>query len=58
MFLDGADLSGANLTRANLTGANLTRANLTTAFLIETISNEATQWPEGFDLEAAGVIFE
>ena len=51
--LVGANLCGADLTRANLRGANLTRAHLEGAS-----ADEDTIWPDGFDPEAAGVIFE
>jgi uncharacterized protein YjbI with pentapeptide repeats len=51
--LSGADLSGANLKGAKLSGANLEGANLTGAKAIE-----ATTWPDGFDPEAAGVVFD
>ena len=44
--------------RVNLTGANLTGANLGWANLDGAIADQDTQWPEGFDPEAAGVIFE
>ena len=44
---------GANLAKADLNGANLTKADLSRAK-----ANEDTTWPEGFDPEAAGVIFE
>ena len=44
---------GANLVGADLEGANLTKANLKGAF-----ADLDTSWPEGFDPEAAGVIFE
>ena len=49
----GTNLGGANLTVAFLVGANLEGANLYRAK-----ANEDTTWPEGFDPEAAGVIFE
>ena len=47
-----ADLSDANLTRANFMDANLAGANLAGA-----TANENTIWPDGFDPEAAGVVF-
>ena len=49
---EGANLSGANLEGANLWWADLTGADLTNALADETI------WPEGFDPQAAGVVFE
>jgi uncharacterized protein YjbI with pentapeptide repeats len=49
---------GANLGGANLTGADLYRANLTGADLSGAMAQEGITWPEGFDPEAAGVIFD
>ena len=46
-------LERANLERADLSGANLTGADLGGAK-----ANQDTTWPEGFDPEAAGVIFK
>ena len=46
--LTGVDLRGANLEGADLRGANLKGAG----------ASEDTIWPEGFDPETAGVIFE
>ena len=43
-----ADLSGAGLSGADLSGTDLSG----------TTADEITIWPEGFDPEAAGVIFE
>ena len=57
-WLLGANLAGAHLLGANLTGANLSGANLNEACLEEARADQQTQWPEGFDPEAAGVIFE
>ena len=56
--LEGADLKGANLEGANLEGANLWRANLFKANLSGAIADQDTQWPDGFDPVAAGVIIE
>ena len=61
--LSGANLSRARLTRADLTGANLRGANLTGATLRGAnlkgaVADTDTQWPEGFNPVAAGVIFE
>jgi len=61
--LEGADLSGANLNEANLyeadlNGSDLGGALLSGANLIGARANKNTTWPEGFDPEAAGVIFE
>ncbi|WP_164019885.1 NACHT domain-containing protein [Pyxidicoccus trucidator] len=47
----GADLAGASLTGANLTGAVLERALLRGAFY-----DSNTQWPDGFDPDAAGAL--
>ncbi|MAG03185.1 MAG: hypothetical protein CL406_01020 [Acidimicrobiaceae bacterium] len=47
----------ANLWQANLWQANLGRADLQGADLYETKADEDTIWPDGFDPEAAGVIF-
>ena len=57
-----ADLTGANLEGADLRGANLTGADLSRADLVRTVLNGATaspltRWPDGFNPEAAGVIF-
>lgn len=46
-----ADLSEASLGWANLSGADLSHANLSKARY-----NNQTQWPEGFSLQAHGVI--
>ena len=51
--LEGADLSGADLEGANLGGAKLKGANLEGAE-----ADHYTLWPEGFDPEAAGVVFD
>jgi hypothetical protein len=47
------NLSGANLSGADLEGANLVGADLGGA-----IADAETEWPEGFDPVAAGVIFD
>ncbi len=44
------DLSGADFKGANLVGANLDRADLG-----QTVADEDTRWPEGFNPVAAGV---
>lgn len=65
--LSGADLSGANLSRTNLLGANLSRANLSNAnlqeadyldyaYLKDTVYNNATQFPQDFSPEVAGMV--
>jgi uncharacterized protein YjbI with pentapeptide repeats len=53
-----ADLTGANLENAYLEEADLSGADLTGADLRQAEANQDTIWPEGFDPEAAGVIFE
>ncbi len=55
---DGAVFKKTNLSIANLTGANLSGANLNEAWLQKAVASQHTQWPEGFDPVAAGVIFE
>ena len=61
--LEGADLSGANLNEANLyeadlNGSDLGGALLSGANLIGARADKNTTWPDGFDPESAGVIFE
>ena len=65
--LTGAGLSGAELPRKNLIRAELPRKNLIRADLRGCLdevnlegaaADERIVWPEGFDPEAAGVIFE
>jgi uncharacterized protein YjbI with pentapeptide repeats len=56
--LSGANLADANLIEVNLSGANLSGANLSRAYLEGAKADVDTVWPEGFDPEAAGVIFE
>jgi len=67
--LDHAYLVGANLDGADLTGASLCEAVLTEASLRNTILTgakytkkqgiwAATEWPKGFDPEAAGAIVD
>ncbi len=62
-----ANLTGAELKEADLPRKNLIRADLRGADLRECLdevnlegaaADERTVWPEGFDPEAAGVIFE
>ncbi len=43
---------------ANLRGANLYQANLEIANLQGAFADNETVWPDEFDPEAAGVIFE
>jgi hypothetical protein len=57
--LAGADLSGAvlrdaRLDRADLRGARLARADLAGAALTGAYCDEHTEWPAGFDWQAAG----
>ena len=54
--LQFADLRGANLHGANLHGANLEKAKLHRANLSGAKYTANTQWPEGFDPEAAGAV--
>ena len=56
--LSGADLNEANLYEADLSGADLGGALLSGVNLIGARANKNTTWPEGFDPEGAGVIFE
>ena len=56
--LSRARLTRADLARANLRGANLKGANLRGANLKGAVADTDTQWPEGFNPVAAGVIFE
>ena len=56
--LEGANLEGANLEGADLYGADLYGANLEGAIFGWAIADQDTQWPEGFDPVAAGVVFE
>jgi uncharacterized protein YjbI with pentapeptide repeats len=51
-----ADLTEAVLTEADLTGTNLTKANLAGAMLTRAIYTSNTQWPTGFDPQAAGAL--
>lgn len=68
--LTGADLEGANLRLAHLVEARLTQANmrwchlagaklkeadLTDTHLKGAVADASTQWPDGFDVEAAGI---
>ena len=57
--MDGVEVNGytiepgADLTQANLDGANLDGASLGGAK-----ADDDTIWPDGFDPEAAGVVFD
>ena len=60
--LSGADLRDAglyeaDLSEANLRGTNLRGADLSFAKLSGAIANGKTKFPDGFDAEGAGVIF-
>ena len=57
-YLSGANLDGADLTGANLSGANLDGASLAGTDLDGAKCNAVTVWPDGFDPEITGVIFE
>ena len=50
----GADLRNIDLNDADLWAANLREANLRDAHLRRARYSANTQWPEGFDPEAAG----
>ena len=52
--LAGADLSEAHLYGVDLRGASLREADLRSANLSGARYDANTQWPEGFDPEAAG----
>jgi Pentapeptide repeats (8 copies) len=52
--LGGADLRGANLYGASLYGADLRGADLRGADVRETMVDESTRWPTGFDWRSAG----
>jgi uncharacterized protein YjbI with pentapeptide repeats len=51
-------MCAANLATANLRGANLYQANLDIANLQGAVADNETVWPDEFDPEAAGVIFD
>ncbi len=51
-----ANLKNANLERANLSGANLNKASLDGVNLKETVYNNATNWPIGFDINNTSAI--
>jgi uncharacterized protein YjbI with pentapeptide repeats len=53
-----ADLTGANLSHAYLIGADLSRADLVRTVLNGATASPLTRWPDGFNPEAAKVIFE
>ena len=50
---EGANFAGAKIIKTNFEGANFEGANFTGV-----IADKLTQWPEGFDPKAAGVIIE
>ena len=54
--LQGANLRGADLQGANLRGANLQDSGLRGADLRGARASRFTQWPDGFDHAAAGVV--
>jgi uncharacterized protein YjbI with pentapeptide repeats len=54
--LTGGSLEGAGLEGANLEGANLQGANLRGAVLLNALYDEATIWPDGFDVTAHGAV--
>ena len=51
--LEGANLADADLRRADMRNANLQDANLAGVWY-----NSNTRWPEGFDPEEAGAVFQ
>lgn len=52
----GADLRQADLSESDLRGANLIGADLLGARFTGARYDEATRWPEGFEVHAAGVV--
>lgn len=52
-----ADLTRAGLSEANLRGADLSGAQLRGADLRRALYDDQTQWPDGFELKAAGAIY-
>ena len=54
--LTGGNLEGAGLEGANLEGANLQGASLRGAVLLNALYDEATIWPDGFDVTAQGAV--
>ena len=61
--LSNSDLSHANLSRtqlnfADLRGADLEGANLSGAVLIGALYDDSTVFPEGFDPESRGMVYE
>ena len=55
MRLHGANLTGANFGGADLRGTDLEETTLHEADLRNSIADETTWWPAGFDPQAAGV---
>jgi hypothetical protein len=53
----GAHIEGARLVEADLAGADLSSAKLEGVGLFGATADSMTAWPEGFDLQAAGVRF-
>ena len=51
-------LKEVDLRGTSLRGANLRGQNLSTGRLLGATADSNTIWPEGFDPEAAGVIFD
>ena len=52
----GTKLKGANLSGLDLSGLDLSKSDLTGADLEGVTTDADTEWPEGFDSKAAGVI--
>lgn len=53
--LNGSNLARGNLTKADLRGADLTGAVLLETDLKDTVHDETTWWPDGFDPVVAGL---
>jgi uncharacterized protein YjbI with pentapeptide repeats len=54
----GANYSETNLRSVDLSGANLYGVCLFVTDLTGAVAEQGTRWPDGFDPEAAGVIFK
>jgi len=55
---EGADLKNANLSETRLHAAKLDGVDLRSVNLQSALYNQLTTWPDGFDPEAAGAIFD
>ena len=56
--LSGGDSRGAKFIRANLIGANLVGRDLSGAVFTGALYSSDTIWPDGFDVEAAGLVLK